>query len=730
MPRISLFSSVSDIETPVDYDLLDYLERTRDGEWQDIVLTCRNIKDSALKKAFKQKMPTATLSGLFNKRRDDSMVEHSEYIAMDVDDCDNVNAVKATLCEDKYVYSCFVSTGGDGLRVLFKIEPQKHREAFIAITQYMFEKYEVICDRNGVNISKPYLVSFDPYLYISPNNVPVFKKYVKETVIKKSIDFYYTPNDFEQIINQISGRNINICESYNDWVRVGFAIAEQFNEDGRDYFHTISAQSSKYNNRTTERQYTYCLKARGTSKINISTFYYLCKVNGVNIYTEQTKTIIRATRNGKKAGLHVAQIVENLSKFSSINGTEKIVEQVFNSNNHESFEDDGDNILEQLEMFINNSYSLRMNEITGYIEDNGKRLSPGDLNSIFICAKKLMPKLDYQLMMRLLKSDFVHFYNPFNEFFGSDGIAVNLGPSTVDSSQEIETPLIDKLSSSIINDDPSFTKYFVRKWIISIVSAAHKVHSPLLLCLLGTQGTGKTEFFRRLLPAELSEYYQESKLDKEKDDELLMTESLVIMDDELGGKSKQDALKLKNITSKQYFSLRRPYGDHNEKILRLAVLCGTSNYSEVLVDPTGNRRIIPIEVHDIDKELYNSVDKKELMMEAFRAYKAGFDWRIGSNDIEFLNKDDVKYEMVSRERELVAKFFEQTDSDSLRLSTTEILVEIEKLTNQRLNITSVGRELGKLGFMQRTTRDGKTTVKKWLVKRTPANNLLNSFEQQ
>ena len=102
-----------------------------------------------------------------------------------------------------------------------------------------------------------------------------------------------------------------------------------------------------------------------------------------------------------------------------------------------------------------------------------------------------------------------------------------------------------------------------------------------------------------------------------------MTENLIIMDDELGGKSKQDNMKLKNITSKQYFSLRRPYGDHNESILRLAVLCGTSNQLEILSDATGNRRIIPIEVLNINKVLYNSIDKKELFMEAFKLYKKG-----------------------------------------------------------------------------------------------------------
>jgi predicted P-loop ATPase len=565
---------------------------------------------------------------------------------------------------------------------------------------------------NGINTSKPYVVSYDPYLYINPNDTPLFNKYIKETPIKKIDNFVHTEGDFQMVLKQIVGRGINICEDYNDWLKVGFALSEHFGEGGRTYFHDVSRFSAKYRASITDKQYTSCLKAKGTTRANISTFYYLAKINNVNITSEQTRTIVRTTVNGKKAGLSKEQIIENLLKFSNISNSENLVEKIFEEGANEDKEEDS--VLFQLEMFISNNYDLRMNEVTGYLEHNGTQLTPSDLNSIFISAKKIMPKLDYQLMMRLLKSDFVEMYNPFFEFFKSDGIAYELPAIPVDNGDRFSSPLIDKLASTIKNDNPAYTLFFLRKWLVGVVSAAHKVHSPLLLCLLGSQNTGKTEFFRRLLPKELHGYYAESKLDKEKDDELLMTENLIIMDDELGGKSKQDAQKLKNITSKQYFSLRRPYGDHNEKILRLAVLCGTSNYHEILSDPTGNRRIIPIEVDDIDKELYNSIDKKELMLEAFRLYKEGFDWRITRNDIEYLNKDQSKYEMVVKERDLIEKYFQPGDEHYL--NTTEILVEIEILTRQRLGVNTVGREMLKLGFEKKSVRQGSyITPKKWGV---------------
>lgn len=726
MPEVSIFANVASVKSPVqNIDLFEYLEMTRDGEWYSIVTECRAIKDQKERNKFKQTMPTTTLSGTFTYRDDNNLHEHSTFIAMDLDHVDNLEFVKQRLIKDKYVVSVFLSTSGDGLRVLFKIDPTKHREAFYGIAKYLLDTYEQPSDPNGVSLSKPYTVSFDPALYINPDvfHVPFFKQYVKETPIKQVPDCLHTTNDFEAVMAQIIGRGVNICEEYQDWLKIGFAFAEQFGENGRTYFHQVSQFSQKYKARTTDKQYDYCLKARGTTKAKISTFYYFAKLNNINIVTEQTKIIIRTTRNGKKAGLNKQQIAENLKKFQNIEGADKIVDEVFDAKSDAFSEDDS--ILYQLELFISNNYHFRMNTVTGYLEEGDRRLTESDLNSIFIAAKKMIPSLDYKLMMRLLKSDFIPTYNPFFEFFGSDGIPTKLPALPVRNDEtKFPSPLIDKLAATIVNDDPAYTLYFVKKWMVGIVSAAHYVHSPLLLALLGKQqGTGKTEWFRRLLPGELQPYYAESKLDKEKDDELLMTENLIIMDDELGGKSKQDNNKLKNITSKQWFSLRRPYGDHNEKILRIAVLCGTSNLLEILSDPTGNRRIIPVEVQDIDKELYNSIDKKALLMEAYELYRAGYDWRITFEDSPYLNQDKERFETVIKERELIMKYFKPSDNADT-LSTTEILVEIEILTKQRLSINSLGRELEKLGFIRKSVRDddGKS-AKKWFVLRINRSNL-------
>lgn len=717
MQKVTFFKNYVTPDNPTYLSLFDYLEKIRDGEWEDLIHSLRRLKTPEEKKEFKRSMPTVSMSGEFSYRDDKGLITHNGILAMDIDDLDEIAMAKVsrTSREDKYVVASFVSAGGRGYRVLFSINPDKHRDTFRAICTHIYELYGEVAtvDTNGINLSKPYIVSYDPHMYINQEPVVVFTKTIKEAPVKKMKDFVHTAGDFDKIIQQIKGRSLDIAPNYQDWLKVAFAISEQFGEDGRTYFHDISQFSSQYKPRNTDKQYTNCLKARGGKTVNISTFYYLCKMAGISISSEQTRKIVRYSRSGKKAGLSKLQIADNLKKFENIDGAEELVEKIFDSNEDKD-EDEEDGVLHLLEMFISNNYNLVMNEVTGFLEQAGEPIPQSYLNTIFIAAKKVIPKLDYPLMMRLLKSDYIESYNPFYKFFGSDGIPYLLPAIPVEDGKVWDSPLLDKLAECIENDDPQFTLFFLRKWMVSIVSAAHKVHSPLLLCLLGGQNSGKTEFFRRLFPKELSGYYAESKLDKEKDDELLMTENLLIMDDEFGGKTKSDAMKFKNLTSKQYFSVRRPYGDHNEKILRLAVLAGTSNYYEVLVDDTGNRRIIPIEVKNVNKELYNSIDKKELFLECYKLYKEGFDWRITINDIGYLNQDKIKYQQVVKEEQLIEKYF--AVGDSARVTSTDIMVEIDMLTRQKVSINIIGRQMKSLGFEFKTTREeGGKTPKKWAV---------------
>jgi predicted P-loop ATPase len=274
--------------------------------------------------------------------------------------------------------------------------------------------------------------------------------------------------------------------------------------------------------------------------------------------------------------------------------------------------------------------------------------------------------------------------------------------------ERMPTGTIDALAATIETDtglgkdqfDPEFAKDFIKKWLVSIISSIHGVHSPLMLVLAGkTQGTGKTEWFRRLLPAELKAYYAESKLDRDKDDEILMTKKLIIMNDEMGGATQKDEKRIKELTSKDVFSLREPYGKGNVDLKRLAALCGTTNSESILSDPTGNRRILPIRVLNIDHEKYNAIDKVDLFMEAYWLYKSGFNWEVKKEDLARLNDNTDEFEKASVERELLLEYYEfvnENDQGAEFMTTTMIKSVIETRSGLRTSSTRLGLELNKL----------------------------------
>lgn len=718
MPSISIYNKANDTTSTKTIPIDIFYDWIKEGKWQDAVLKIRTCEwDSEEQERLKKSCPGVTFAGTFSSRNDSSLIEHSGRISVDFDYIDDPEAFKEQLKYDKYVEAAFVSLRGRGVCVICKVNPEKHREAHQGLSQYFFETYKKVCDPTSINVSRLRFVSFDPNIYINPNKVERFTKYPKTKPPKRVDKAIYAPDDFKYVLEQLVSRRINIVEDYHNWLRIGFGLVHQFGAAGEDYFHTISQFSAKYNPDQCSRQYKACLKHKGSNEATIAMFYYYCKEAGLEIYSERTKKIAYSASQGKKSGLNAEQVAENLEKFEGITGAQDIIRQVMDNN----IDLDEDTLLDQVEIWLRQSFDLRRNAITRFIENNGVPVKQKDLNTIFIKAKKLFDKLTYDLLERLINSDFIPEYNPFMEFF--------------EANKDIKpTGCIEKLFSTIKNRDPKYLEYFGKKWLVGIISAMHEDHSPLVLVLTGYKhGTGKTEWFRRLLPKELKPYYAESKLDAGKDDDILMTQKILIMDDEMGGKSKKEAKRLKELTSKQYFSLREPYGRNNVDLLRLAVLCGTTNENEILYDPTGNRRIIPVIVESIDKELYNTIDKTELLMEAYWLYKSGFDYRvIDDEDVKYLRQDEGLFEMSVAESELILKYFElpEVGAPASRMTATEIKVELEDLSRQKLIMDRISKELKRLGFQQEHTRVGRTTRRDYLVVKINrmANNATETFK--
>jgi hypothetical protein len=137
---ISYFNNVSHTKQGMSLSFTDFLDKVRDGYWQDQILNYRTNKTQENKRA----LPLVTISGLFKERNNNSLITHSGLIAIDIDGLKNLNDVRELICCDNHFYATFVSCGGSGLCAIAKIDPKLHLESFHFLSKYLYEKYGII----------------------------------------------------------------------------------------------------------------------------------------------------------------------------------------------------------------------------------------------------------------------------------------------------------------------------------------------------------------------------------------------------------------------------------------------------------------------------------------------------------------------------------------------------------------------------------------------------------
>ena len=89
-------------------------------------------------------------------------------------------------------------------------------------------------------------------------------------------------SDIDLLVSRIEAAHTDITGSYADWRNLGFALADELGEAGRDYFHRISRFYSRYSYTDCNRQFDQCLKSQGYG-ITIKTLFHLAKLAGIDV---------------------------------------------------------------------------------------------------------------------------------------------------------------------------------------------------------------------------------------------------------------------------------------------------------------------------------------------------------------------------------------------------------------------------------------------------------------
>lgn len=169
---VTLFKNIRETSTPYHLDIGDVLKRIQRGDSKDKIVAIRNEKDKQKRQELKKNLPSICFSGTFRERAAKKIIKHSGIICLDFDDFQNIDQLidfRTSFIQDKFVYCCFISPSGRGLKVLVKIPSEKHnhKKYFEALKEYFDTKH---FDISGSDVSRVCYESYDPDIFINEDS--------------------------------------------------------------------------------------------------------------------------------------------------------------------------------------------------------------------------------------------------------------------------------------------------------------------------------------------------------------------------------------------------------------------------------------------------------------------------------------------------------------------------------------------------------------------------------
>jgi hypothetical protein len=176
-PIFSYFKAPVTNTTPYkNITLIDAFKVITGEYYKPQTLLLRTITDKNINREYKAvNFPYATFSGIFETRRESSLIQHSGLIAIDFDHLESIEGTKLQLLKDPYFETelLFISPNGNGLKWIIMIDIQKfsHADYFQAIFNYIKKTYLIEIDKACKDVSRATFLSYDPSAFIHPKHL-------------------------------------------------------------------------------------------------------------------------------------------------------------------------------------------------------------------------------------------------------------------------------------------------------------------------------------------------------------------------------------------------------------------------------------------------------------------------------------------------------------------------------------------------------------------------------
>ena len=243
-----------------------------------------------IKNRYRATLPCATVCGRFTERKRDMIADYSGLMAIDIDYKGNENIISEVpniLSQLDFITYAGKSISGDGYFAICKVDnPKCLKQHFLALEQD-FKELGITIDKSCKDTTRLRFASYNAEPYYNPNALTYYKvaeepRRVSATVNPPELKFYSSSLDsakrVEDNIKYLIDNNLTLPDDYDSWFKIGMSLCSEFGEAGRQYFHSISSLSPKYQRQECDNQYDKIINAYGSGNdIGLGTLMYMFK---------------------------------------------------------------------------------------------------------------------------------------------------------------------------------------------------------------------------------------------------------------------------------------------------------------------------------------------------------------------------------------------------------------------------------------------------------------------
>lgn len=272
----------------------------------------------------KQNLHAVTFSATFKSRRLSSLyTEYNSLLVIDIDKLSTKEVWRVKDCLEliPFVACYWMSPSGNGWKGLVVLDYQNkpksidvvdmHHWAFLKLEEYFKKTYSIILDSSGKDITRLCFMSWCPDLRVKDQFdrfvIDLGEMIAENIIIKSSANRILMQSSgepirwniidgqkqydrkgnshdrrlLENIYKYLNAKNLSITSTYEDWVKVAFAIAHTFHSVyGRRMFMKFCELDRDSHDESKSERLIYDAYTTPEKKCDFSTIIYLAKGKG------------------------------------------------------------------------------------------------------------------------------------------------------------------------------------------------------------------------------------------------------------------------------------------------------------------------------------------------------------------------------------------------------------------------------------------------------------------